>query len=438
MICPNCFEDQPDGSTRCRNCRIVFTQWGGEEAGAAPGKKKGKKGKAVPAKPRSRGLRWYGSWLLVLGLLFGLAWLVLEPPVRTLLRRGTVVFVSQRDGNAELYLMRPSGHDVRRLTDHPAPDHDPVLARDGRRVAFVSERDGNPEIYVLDVETAALTRLTNSPTPDRDPSWTPDGQRIAFVCADGTGGDICVVGADGQGLVNLTRHAADDHAPSWSPGATALAFVSNRDGNAEIYTMLSDGSQVKRLTQDAAPESWPAWSPDGGRIAFASGGDLYSMAAPGADLRRLTEAARTGGSYDRPRWSPDGRRLAATWETGPGRAEVVVLPAAGGEIERLAGADPHSVAWSVDSESVAFTAAPPAARRWFKSRPTSGGKQVCVKRLGRGALPARMADSARALVLSALGGPTVDDPALEVLTEVGGEQPDWAPGGSERLPRMGS
>jgi hypothetical protein len=28
------------------------------------------------------------------------------------------------------------------------------------------------------------------------------------------------------------------------------------------------------------------------------------------------------------------------------------------------------------------------------------------------------------------------DASLEILTELGGEDPDWTPGGSERLPRF--
>ena len=84
-----------------------------------------------------------------------------------------------------------------------------------------------------------------------------------------------------------------------------------------------------------------------------------------------------------------------------------------------------------DSRSVAFVAAPQAGRRWFKARPYSGAKQVCLRRVGGDRRWARVRDGVRALALSALGGPGGVDASLEILTELGGEDPDWTPGGSD-------
>src|SRR3972149_244325 len=67
---------------------------------------------------------------------------------------GKIAFVSQRDGNEEIYTMNADGSNVQRLTfdvvGSPKSDLSPAWSPDGTRIAFVSNRDGgNYEIYVM-------------------------------------------------------------------------------------------------------------------------------------------------------------------------------------------------------------------------------------------------------------------------------------------------
>ena len=41
-------------------------------------------------------------------------------------------------------------------------DGSPAWSPDGARIAFYSERDGNAEIYVMNADGSGVTRLTNS------------------------------------------------------------------------------------------------------------------------------------------------------------------------------------------------------------------------------------------------------------------------------------
>src|SRR5207302_2193555 len=56
----------------------------------------------------------------------------------------------------------------------------PALKANGK-IAFVSDRDGNFEIYVMDADGSNQTRLTNNPAHDGEPAWSPDGAKIVFV-----------------------------------------------------------------------------------------------------------------------------------------------------------------------------------------------------------------------------------------------------------------
>jgi Tol biopolymer transport system component len=57
----------------------------------------------------------------------------------------------------------------------------PEASPNGRQVAFMSQRDGNWEVYSANIDGGNLRRLTRDPSNDGLPAWSPDGRYIAFV-----------------------------------------------------------------------------------------------------------------------------------------------------------------------------------------------------------------------------------------------------------------
>jgi dipeptidyl aminopeptidase/acylaminoacyl peptidase len=98
---------------------------------------------------------------------------------------------------------------------------DNCLSLDNTKIAFVTDRDGNAEIYVMNADGTDQINLTNNPAHDSSPSWSPDGTKIAFMTGRDINGEIYVMNADGTDQVNLTNNPADDICPSWSPFLTA-------------------------------------------------------------------------------------------------------------------------------------------------------------------------------------------------------------------------
>ena len=95
-----------------------------------------------------------------------------NPVDLTVVTPGPVAFVSERDGNDEIYVMDADGSNPVRLTNNAALDLSPVWSPDGSKVAFVSDRNGNPEIYVMDADGSNPVRLTNDAAQDVNPVWS--------------------------------------------------------------------------------------------------------------------------------------------------------------------------------------------------------------------------------------------------------------------------
>ena len=80
---------------------------------------------------------------------------------------------------------------------------------------FVSNRDGNAEIYVVDRDGDNLTRLTNNRAQDSSPRWSPDGDWIVFSSnADGDF-DLFVMDDKGGNQKRLTNNDFDAIEPDW-------------------------------------------------------------------------------------------------------------------------------------------------------------------------------------------------------------------------------
>ncbi len=94
------------------------------------------------------------------------------------------------------------------------------------KVAFISNRDGDFEIYVMDADGSNQIRLTNSPLDDADPTWSPDGSKIVFSSFREGDAAIYVMDADGSNQTRLTNNPADEHSPVWSPGIINPSWLS--------------------------------------------------------------------------------------------------------------------------------------------------------------------------------------------------------------------
>ena len=197
------------------------------------------------------------------------------------------------------------------LTAHSGSGQPIVRSTDGGeswqewtpRVAFISDRDGNHDVYTAGPQGEDLLRLAADPAEDANPAWSPAWTRMAFQSRRNGNWDIFTVRADCDAsaadarercdLRQLTDDPADDMLPAWSQDGRQMAFVSTRDGNPEIYVMPAGTGEsgsgtpppaAHRLTEDPSGDWRPAWLPDSRELVFTSGrggsNGIYRLTVP--------------------------------------------------------------------------------------------------------------------------------------------------------------
>lgn len=132
-----------------------------------------------------------------------------------------IAFSSTRPGafNAELYLVRPDARGLRRLTFTKGSDgvlgddSMPTWRADSRGLVFVSNRDGNWELYRLDLATRAQTRLTETPQDEALPRLSADGRYAFVVVLPGGRARISKANAELRGRTAMQAGSAVDWAP---------------------------------------------------------------------------------------------------------------------------------------------------------------------------------------------------------------------------------
>jgi Tol biopolymer transport system component len=271
----------------------------------------------------------------------------------------------------------------------PTPTPIPVFSG---RIAFVSDRDGNSDIYVIADGVNPINLTNDQEDANGAPAWSPDGTRIVFNKSNFLGftndrpdfgpSEIYVMDANGMDRINLTKNEASYGSnPAWSPDGTRITFsgyitdssavrplsplseiyVSNTAvefcPSGSIYVMKADGTNFIELTDEGACRASPAWSPDGVRIAFNSVyNEIYVINADGSNPVELTNNTNTLVYDFSPAWSPDGKRIVFS-SNRDGNYEIYVMDANGLNPINLTNnqADDISPAWSPDGKRIVFS-----------------------------------------------------------------------------------
>lgn len=200
----------------------------------------------------------------------------------------------------DIFVANIDGSGLKKITDNPKYDAEPIVSSDGKQIVFGSQRDGDFDIYIMNSDGSNVRRLTDRMGYDGGPWFSPDGSKIVWRAwypeTDEEMArwqecmvnnyilpfplDLWVMDADGKNKRRILRNGATNWSPSWHPDGKRIIFASNMDDwhedikkfghNFELYLINVDGTGLERISYNNVFDSFPMFSPDGKKLVFAS------------------------------------------------------------------------------------------------------------------------------------------------------------------------
>ena len=253
-----------------------------------------------------------------------------------------IIFVSDRGGQRDLYLMNPDGSNVRRVFKRKieAWRSDATWSPDGKQIAYEQwyrEGGGQSGIYKATLGEQDSEFVAEFFYPE----WSPDGTEIVCRAADITGTWLIRMNARTRKHERLLpkKTLPWQTQPSWSASGDKLAFAGNnhpvpvildRDlhnawhDKQVIFIVNRDGTGLQQLVEEAGSYAlYPELSPNGEEVLYTQriNGDfqIFKIDINNGVQTQLTHIAswNTGGDWFDPNYAlpvePHPKLLTTTW-----------------------------------------------------------------------------------------------------------------------------
>jgi TolB protein len=246
-----------------------------------------------------------------------------------------IVFVSNRSGAKEIWVMNWDGTGERQLTRYGSISTFPSASPDGRIVAFTTYATGYPAIQFFSLDSGRKLPFYNQrASMNAFVTFTPDSKRIVFSStAAGGPAQLYMAALDGSGLHRITSSNAIEVEAKINPvTGNDLVDVSGRSGFPQIYQMNLEGANVRRLSAGTGEATNPAWSPDGAHIAFAWTKGFepgnYNIFVMDVTSGQTTQLTSNEGRNENPGWAPDGAHIVYASKRA-GQSQIWIMNADG-------------------------------------------------------------------------------------------------------------
>jgi dipeptidyl aminopeptidase/acylaminoacyl peptidase len=201
---------------------------------------------------------------------------------------------------------------------------------DGTRIAFDATKDpaladeGTANIYILTLADKSVKKLTDAPGPNENPVWSPDGSQIAYNSQNGNpyffyaNSVIDVVPVSGGGAPKILTANFDEDAQllEWSP--QGIYFEAQQRTYSHLFRIDPASDSITRVTSpDKIDSGQFSFTHDYGTIAFMQAADdefpeVYISSVDSFAPKKLTDISAQYANFHL------ATREVIEWKSGDG------------------------------------------------------------------------------------------------------------------------
>jgi len=121
---------------------------------------------------------------------------------------GRLLFQSKASPS-QICITNIDGSNVIKLTNDETNNMSPKVSPDGSKIAYLSNRDGNQELYKMNIDGTKQTRLTFNSVTEWGPAWSAAGSKIFFSSQNVHGFyDIYKINKDGSSIKKILNNGS--------------------------------------------------------------------------------------------------------------------------------------------------------------------------------------------------------------------------------------
>ncbi len=234
----------------------------------------------------------------------------------------------------DIWLVKPTGRDLRKITNLAGVALSPAWSPDGRYVVFSHIDDATHGLGVWDRTTNNVRRIRFPGNTVIGPAFMPNN-KVAVGLSTATYPDIFLLNYRFEKEMALEQSPAINVSPNFDASGSKMVFTSNRLGGPQVFLKNLRNGLVSRVSINGSYNTEPTISPDGTLVAFSrltdSGNRIFVQDLLTGQEKQITFGP---GSDEQPAFAPDGYFIAYS-SSRKGQKQIYLTTRHGGEPKHI-------------------------------------------------------------------------------------------------------